>query len=118
VVIAIVICYLLSEALKRVPPQFRKQDPALVWLLLIPCFNLIWNFFVFPKVSQSYKAYFDSVGRTDVGTCAAGLGMGYCICAVISIVPCVGFLAGVAGLVLLIMFLVEITRLKNQISAA
>jgi len=113
--VAIVICFLLSDALKRLPPQFRKMEPGAVWLLLIPCFNIVWNFFVFPKVSESYSAYFAVQGRTDVGAAAGGIGLAYAICVVCSIIPCVGSLAGLASLVLLIIYLVKITGLKNQV---
>ena len=115
VAVAVVICFLIFDALKRLPPSFRKMDPAMVWLLLIPCFNVIWNFFVFPKVSDSYSAYFASQGRTDVGDAARGLGMAYAICSACAMVPCVGYVAGPASLVLLIIYLVKITGLKNQV---
>jgi len=115
IAVAVVICFLISDALKRLPPSFRKMDPAMVWLLLIPCFGIVWNFFVFPKVSDSYSAYFTSQGRTDVGDAARGLGMAYAICTACSMIPCVGYVAGLASLVLLIMYLVKITGLKNQV---
>ena len=90
----------------------------MVWLLLIPMFNLVWNFSVFPKLSASYKAYFDSVGRTDVGNAGSGMALAYCICAACGILPCVGMLAGLAALVLLILYVVEAHRLKNLIPAS
>ena len=115
IAVAIVICFLIADALKRLPPSFRKMEPGMVWLLLIPCFNIVWNFSVFPKVSDSYSAYFASQGRTDVGDAARGLGMAYAICVACSIIPCVGYVAGPASLVLLIIYLVKITALKNQV---
>jgi hypothetical protein len=114
-VINIFVCYLLQQCLNRIPPQFRKQQPGMVWLLLIPCFSLVWNFFVFPPISKSFKAYFDSINRTDVGDCQEGIGLAYSICCAASIVPYVGCLGALGALVLLIMYLVKITDLKNQI---
>ena len=118
IAIAVVICFFIYDAFKRLPEQFRLMNPSLVWLLLIPCFSLVWNFFVFPRLSASYKNYFDSIGRTDVGTCGKGIGMGYAICMVCGLIPCVGFLASLAGIVLLIMYLIQITKLKNEVKAA
>ncbi len=115
IAIHILICYLLWSAQKRVPPQFRKIEPGLIWLLLIPIFPLVWNFFVYPKIAASYKAYFDSIGRTDVGACGGDLGLGYSIVFACSIVPYLGMLTGLAALILLILFLVKILDLKNQI---
>ena len=100
---------------QRVPPAFRKLDPALVWLLLIPCFNSIWNFFVYPKLSDSFAAYFQSIGDNSVGDCGRGLGLAYSICCVVSIIPFLGCLTGLASLVLLILYLVKANELKNRI---
>ena len=115
VAIHVVICWLLYSAYSRVPASFRKLDPGLVWLLLIPCFSLIWNFFVFPAIGKSFKAYFDSIGRTDVGDCGEGIGLAYSILAIAGLVPYLGCLTGLAALVLLILFLVKIHGLKDQI---
>lgn len=111
-----VICYLLQQCFNRIPPQFRKQQPGMVWLLLIPCFSLIWNFFVFPPLSKSFKAYFDSIDRMDVGDCGEGIGLGFSICSVAYIIPFLGCLTGPAALVLLILYLVKVNNLKNQIT--
>jgi hypothetical protein len=115
IVINAFICYLLQECYKRIPPQFRKQQPGMVWLLLIPCFSIIWNFFVFPPLSKSFKAYFDSVNRTDVGDCQQSIGLGYAICCAVSLIPYLGCLTGLAALVLLIIYLIKTNELKNQI---
>jgi hypothetical protein len=112
------ICYLLYQCFNRIPPQFRRQQPGMVWLLMIPCFYVVWNFFVFPHLSKSFKAYFDSVNRTDVGDCQEGIGLAYSICCVASIVPYLGCVTGIGALVLLIMYLIKTNDLKNQIPAA
>ena len=116
-----VVSWLVSTCYKRIPAQFREMEPGMVWLLMIPCFHVVWNFFVFPKLARSYQAYFASVGRTDVGDCGAGLAMAYCVCAacaLISFVPyigCLGLVALLAALVLLIIVLVKAWDLKNRI---
>ena len=120
--IAIVICLLLYTAQKRVPMEHRRIEPGLVWLLLIPIFNYVWNFFVFLKIPESYQSYFRAQGRTDVGDCGRSLGQWYAICAAVGfaggfipVVNCFAGLIGLASLVLLIIFLIKITGLKNQI---
>lgn len=115
IAINVLICYLLQQSFKRIPPEFRKQQPGMVWLLLIPCFSIVWNFFVFPPLSKSFKAYFDSIQRTDVGDCQEGVGLAYSICCAASIIPYLGCLTGVTALVLLIIFLIKTNDLKNQI---
>lgn len=109
------ICWLLSGCYKRIPQQFRKMEPGMVWLLMIPCVPLVWNFFVFPRLAESYKGYFDSVGNTEVGDCGAQMGMFYAIAVACSLVPCLNYLAGPVSLVLLIIFLVKAHELKKKI---
>lgn len=111
----IVVVFLLYSDFERVPRNFRKLEPGLVWLLLIPCFNLVWNFFVIPRLSESFKAYFDSIGDTSVGNCGRDLGFGYAIVTAASVIPFVGCLTGIVSLVLLILFLVKANELKNRI---
>jgi hypothetical protein len=115
IVINVVVCLLLYNALNAIPPQFRRQEPGLVWLLLIPLFHLVWNFFVFPKIGESYRDFFHSIGRADVGDGGRGIGLAFSICAACMIVPCVNIFTGLAALVLLIIFLVKIYNLKGQI---
>jgi hypothetical protein len=109
----VLICYLLWNDYKRIPAQYRKLEPGLVWLLLIPVplFQLIWNFFVYLRLSDSFKAYFDSTGRQDVGDCGRNLALWYCI---LVIIPCLNIVA----LILLILYLVKANDLKNRIPAA
>lgn len=112
------ICYLLSNCLKAIPAAHRKQEPNMVWLLMIPVFPIVWNFFVYPKISDSFKSYFDSVGRTDVGDCGRQIGLVYCILVALCVIPYLNFLTGLGALVLLILYLVKANELKNKITPA
>lgn len=113
--IAIFILYLLYSVLARVPEPYRKMAPGMVFLLLIPLFNIVWIFFTVLNVSGSLKNYFDSVGRTDVGDCGKAIGLGWAICVVAGIIPIVNFIASPAALILMIIYLVKVNGLKNQI---
>ena len=122
--IGVVICYLLYSCFERIPPQHRQMESWQVFLLLIPCFNIVWNFFVLPKLARSYQSYFAEQGRTDVGDCGEQIGLYYAICCaagmVLSWVPLLGLLAFLlvpASLVLGIIYLVKVLTLKGQIAA-
>jgi hypothetical protein len=117
--INVVACAVLHGCFKRVPAEHRKLEAGLVWLLLIPCFNIVWNFFVFPRLAQSYQSYFRAAGRQDVGDCGAGLGWAYagCMLGACLPLPILPFGIGLAALILLVLFLVKATQLKNQIPA-
>ena len=123
------ICYLLYKDLAAIPEEHQKQSPAMVWLLLIPLVNIVWNFFVFPKIAESFKSYFDSVNVLDVDDCGKQLSMFLCYCVVAMVV--VSFISNIlpilgtlncllspAALVLLIMVLVKFNSLKNRIGQA
>ena len=111
----ILVVFLLYSDFERIPRNFRKLEPGLVWLLLIPCFNVVWNFFVIPRLTESFKAYFDSIGDTSVGDCGRVLGFGYAISTASSAIPFVSCLTGIVSLVLMILFLVKANELKNRI---
>jgi len=113
--VAVLIILFLGSCLRRVPPPYRKMEPGMVWLLIIPVFNLIWNFFVYKAISESYQGYFQSQGRSDQGDCGKNLGLAYAICNCICVVPVLNAFAGIATLVLLIICLVKFSGLKKQI---
>ncbi len=116
IVIAGAIAYFLTTCLNRIPAQHRKQEPGMVWLMMIPLVNIVWNFFVFPKVAESFQSYFDEQGDTSVGDCGKQLSTFLCISVVLSIVPLLSCLTAPVSLVLLIMVLLKFNELKNRIT--
>ena len=114
-VIALFVCWLLYGAFERIPARFRRLDPGLVWLLVVPCFGLIWNFVVFPSLARSFKAYFDSAGDSTVGDCGEQVGLFFAVAAVCMLVPCLDHIAFVAAMVLLVVYLVKVQELKRKI---
>ena len=113
--IYIFVLYKLSSCFARIPPPFRQMEPGQVWLLLIPCFNIVWNFFVYQKLSDSYKSYFNATGRYEVGDCGKAIGLAYCICTCCSLIPYLGILPAIAALVLLIIYVVKALSFKAMI---
>jgi hypothetical protein len=109
------VCWLVSTPLKAIPEQYREMTPGQVWLLMIPCFPLIWNFFVYQRIPKSFQNYFAATGKTQFGDCGAQIGLWYAICAACSVVPCLNYLAGPASLVLLIIMLVKLWSLKGEV---
>ena len=62
--LAITILFLLtlSKALRRCAPENRTMEPGMVWLYLIPIFNLYWQFVTVNRVSESLKNEFYARG--------------------------------------------------------
>lgn len=64
-IVAILYLLTLQKALSRVPLRNRLMEPGLVWLLLIPCFNIIWQFFIAVRVPGSLQNEFRDRVRDD-----------------------------------------------------
>ncbi|MAN36391.1 MAG: hypothetical protein CMI21_02015 [Opitutae bacterium] len=116
--IAALLAYFVSSWLKEVPEEDRAMTPGQVWLLLIPIFSLYWQFRVYMLgIPQSFKNYFERRGNQEVGDCGKNMGMWLCICTFGSMIPVLGTLVGIGGLVLLVLWMVKIHELKNKIIA-
>ena len=107
------VCYLISDALNALPAEHQKMSPGLVWLLLIPCFSIIWNFFVFLQVSQSYESFMRSKGR-PMDTSLQTLGIVYSVLAVLCVIPYLGSCISIFALVVLIIYLVKLSDMKRM----
>jgi hypothetical protein len=119
-----VVAWLISGCLKAIPPEHREMEPAMVWLILIPLFNVVWNFFVLPKTSRSFQRYFAAKGRTEFGDCGEKIGLWCAICGAASLALqlvfrlnfVVGPVVGLATLALLIIYLVKVMGLKQFVT--
>lgn len=112
--IMIGIILFLQSCYARIPQEHRKMEPAMVWLLLIPVFSLVWMFFVYIRLAKSFQGAFAAMGRNE-GDCGEKLSLVLCISAVLSIVPLVSCIAGPASFVLLIIVLLKFNTLKNAL---
>lgn len=111
---AIWMLYFLSTCLSAVPPEHRHMEPGMVWLMLIPVFNMIWMFFVYVRVPKSFASYFHSIGEHDVGDAGEGLGIAIPILNLISAIPYVNCLTSPVALILLIVYLIKMNELKKR----
>lgn len=114
-VIQAVICVFTARLYRRLPEPFRELSPTAVWLLMIPCFPLIWNFFVFPKLSASYRKCFEAAGIAEGRNFHEQLAMAYPVSVLVACVPCtcVSGPAVLAALVLIILYLVQMSDLAS-----
>jgi hypothetical protein len=107
----------LQKTLNRCSAESRAIQPAMVWLLLVPCFNCIWHFFVVLKMTQTLGAEFQKRGLA--GPPAPGKVLGLTMCALFC---CVGIpvhflrpLAFLGFLVCWILYWVKIAKLSRQL---
>lgn len=105
----------LQGVLRSVAPKNRTLAPGLVWLDLIPFFNLAWNFVIVLQVSQSLKREAEERGLQDCGDCGYALGLAMSILWICGIVPFFFGLAWVAALVLWILYWVKVVEIKDRL---
>jgi len=106
----------LQNTLYAVSPANREMPAPQVWLMLIPIFNLVWQFIMVNKITESLQTEFKEreipsnepfPGRT--------IGIAYCILFCCTIIPFLGTIAGLAGLVCWIIFWVKMSECKMKL---
>jgi len=106
----------LQKALSRCEPGSRTMTPGQVWLCLVPVFNLIWTVFVVNAISDSLYSEFTRRGMVEEPQPGRSLGLAFAILGVISIVPILGFVTGIAALVCWILYWVKIAGYSEKIA--
>jgi hypothetical protein len=113
------------RTLQLIQPQNRTMSPGEVFLQLIPLFGLVWQFVVVTKIANSIAMElannntfsFENENATIVSSDKPTytIGIAYCILFCTSILPLLGFLTGIAGIVCWIIYWVKLAEYKNQI---
>jgi hypothetical protein len=115
--IAIFFLLTLQRALARCRPRNRTMEPGMVWLNLIPLFNLVWQFITVNRVAESLENEFrdrgwhrrsENYGRS-VGVAAGALGL-------VGWIPILGPILAIAGLVCRIIYWVKIAGYSGQLA--
>ena len=104
-----VILYLLTlyRAMGRCSPESRAMAPALVWLLIIPVFNVIWNFVVVLAVSKSLHNEFARRDMQEDPAPGKTIGLAMSILSVVSVIPHLG-LIGIACVICWVIYWIKI----------
>jgi hypothetical protein len=97
----------LQKSLTLAGPENRDTEPGMVWLLLIPCFGFIWHFILIGKIRDAIQRW-GMKNNVQVGDAGYNVGLWFLILNILSIIPIVGILCSIAGLVLWIMYWVKI----------
>jgi hypothetical protein len=114
---AIFYCLTLQKAMTRVSPENRAMGPGMVWLLFIPLFNIVWNFFVVLNLAKSLGAEFKKRNIPAEAEPAKGIGLAMCILACCGIIPVVNWFSGIATLVCWIIYWVKIAGFSGKLAA-
>lgn len=117
--IALVLFLLVvQDTLKKCAPASRTMEPGKVWLMLIPVFGLVWQFILVLNVAKSLGSEFERLGIPSSEPAPGqtiGLAMSVCNCCMF--IPLLGGFAGIAGLVLWIIYWVKIVGYSRTLDA-
>jgi hypothetical protein len=116
-VIEIFFLLTLSRALSRCSPENRTMEPGMVWLNLVPCLNLVWQFITVNRIAESlsnefYARRMDRSGE-DYGK---SLGTTACVLNLLGIIPYVGALFSLGGIVCGIIYWVKIAGYSRELA--
>lgn len=106
----------LQKAFNRCQPSNRAMEPGLVWLQLIPLFNIVWHFFIVINLSDSLEREFAQRGLPTEPAPGKSLGLAMCILNVCTIIPYLAALAGLAGLICWIVYWVKIADYSSRLA--
>jgi len=117
-------CLTMQKALNRVSESNRLMSPAMVWLMMIPCVDFIWSFFIVIQVPGSLQQEFRDRDRDDGSDYGRTIGMTWAILIAvaipISVIPIVGIcgsLLSLGGLVCFLIFWVKIAGYSSQLAS-
>jgi hypothetical protein len=112
------ILYLLTlqNVLKKVSPENRLVPAENVWLMLIPLFNLVYPFILYPKISDSIANEYEARGMNPDGDFGKGLGTAMPILGLCSVIPLLGLLSAIGYFVVWIIFWVKMSEYKNNLA--
>lgn len=106
----------VSRTMKLIAPHNRRMSPGGGWLLLIPLFNLIWQFLFVSHIADSVAAEYRRRGlplKDDRPLYQ--LGLWSCILSFSGIIPVIGALGGLASLVMRIIYWVKLAEIKGEL---
>lgn len=90
----------LAGALRECDEENRAMPPGQVWLNLIPLFGVVWMFITVNRVADSMQQEFRDRGYREDGDYGRGIGIGYNVLNLLSVIPFIGSILGIVALAL------------------
>lgn len=106
----------LQSALERCSAESRAMSPGAVWLLLIPLFNVVWQFIVVINISKSLQNEFAKRNlAADGGDFAKVPGLALSILTILGVIPVIGVLFALGAGVCWILYWVKIAGYSRML---
>jgi len=103
------------DAMAHVRPSNRETGVGNILFMWIPLFNLVYGFIVYPKIVESIRKEYQSLGIMEEGDFGRGLAITMCALQFGFIIPFINFLTPIAMLVIWIIFWVKINGYKETL---
>ncbi|MEO8569919.1 MAG: hypothetical protein ABI419_12300 [Ginsengibacter sp.] len=105
----------LQKTMNVISVENRKMPPSNVWLMLIPLFNIVWQFIMVSKIAESVTEECIKLNiQTKESKPTYNSGLTWNICNLIAFIPIIG---GLAALVTFILYWVKVNEYKNLMIA-
>lgn len=111
----IISIFVYHRVLGALPVERRLISARSTYLLLIPFFSTVYEFYVVLRLSRSLQDYFALVEEPKMGGCGRILGVSFCLCNAGALIPGVGMILGVLGLLLWIVYMMTIDELRKVV---
>jgi len=109
----------LSRALNKCSVSSKTIQPGTLWILLITLVNFVWYFIVVLGMAKSLGNEFRSRNVQGVEPePGKSIGIAMAICAVCAVIPIVGIAAGLAHLVLWIVYWVKMADFSRKLDVS
>jgi hypothetical protein len=106
----------LQSALERCSLESRAMSPGMVWLLLIPLFNAVWQFIVVINISKSLQNEFAKRNLAAHSVDFAKLlGLALSILTILGVIPIVGLIFALGAGVCWILYWVKIAGYSRML---
>lgn len=117
--LVIYILYLLNlqKTLQEVSLRKRRMEPSNVWLMLIPLFNIVWQFIVIDRLADSIQHELQSRGIAVNERPAYNVGLAYCVLTLCGWIPILGSFASLGFLVCFVIHWVKINEYRKRLIA-
>lgn len=115
-VVTIFFLLTLQKALSRVAPERRTMNPPMVWLSIIPFFNVVWNFFVVLALSKSLGAELTARNIPHETEPGKTIGLVWAGLTAACLIPGLSVLLGLPVLILWIIYWVKIAGFSAKLA--
>lgn len=114
--IGALVAWLIYKPYSKLPREHQTLAPGLCFLLMVPVANLVMPIILGIKLPEAFASYFDATDQShETGDAGKAVGLWWGISTLACIVPLVGIVAGLASLVLLIIFIIKLWEMAKRI---